>query len=1160
MLQFKSLADEFFYGLSFLDSYIKLCNKARLSDINIISEQFACEMLNVLYDYKLVNANEQNGSTVGYDLISTARKIIVQVSSENRITKAVESLQTIQNILEERKESLDKIAELSKKLSQAQSHLQEHQEKLLRFEDAIEQYNSLDTIHSRNPDQLAAFKRDKATMEARIQSDNEFINDCNWKIAKLQDYLARTVDLRGYRVMILFLTTDVSNIRKSAKVAKFCSCRDLVFDPATDILDFASLTNHVTKCCLFTESEDRVRQFMERNSSLFLHKALPKDRVREVIDEYAGNFESKLFLHKYENSNVTLQGMYVPPAFSEIPTSGQDFNSTESELLAKGTHFQKMVRLLCDFLWQKPKNDRERILFIEGHAAIGKTSLISWLCYHYRKLKFTKQVEQESQSEDMDAAKAIFLNRSIVCVRLRELEFSSHKKSTQAVLDYLNIKSIRDFERDYSNAIIILDGADELSMVSGTSVNFIEEFIDNIRSSFSEHKIIITTRPDFLNMANISRSTFQIRRIMLEHYDHEMRLEWIKKYRQCGEVISPSTEAYILGISDRTAIGVADTPLALYLLARCDMREELQGNQWSLFHEIFANAIARADYNENFDSYPGSTISLQDSNVYYRVVANIAFRMFQNSREERYFLKEWEIDEVISNSDLKTLSRDQVRKTCVLCAYWKNTAILGALEFYHNNIRDFFFCEYICEKLRELFYTYTVHANFEECSESFTKLMCEVFCWADVNASTWQQTFTFIYLRLKYESIYEKYGNSLYGMMHHIKHLPNLIYRLSVSKNLWKHKSNEIPYISAKHVFVNSMLLMRILYEFTTEKEDGNPIQMWTSKEELLNWNNMNLLADWKEIMQRQVHISDQEIIGIVSNTEFGSISFNNIRFPGGMDFRGCSFTETKFENAKLCKTNYSQSNLRDVVFFNTDLEDANFSNSYIYGGIWPNCLSRINFSGAHIEGMDVCKNDVDSLCFSGSVVKNSRFINSKFTSIQIYDNATFQCSDFSEATISGEISQSTFQSCVFHLAVLPKDSKLHNVHFTDSNMNTVSFAGELRDAVFKDCEMRNCNFTGIRRIQDAVFENCNLKNANFRNVCLERVHFIDCVLDQADFFQALMTDCAIKGERTTLRQTNFGCVYSLNCEMSNLDFSSANLHNAKGFESFLGKQTVDKS
>ena len=1143
MFQSKSLADDFLYGLSFLDSYIKLCNKTRLSDINIISEQFACEMLNALYDYDLINANEQNGSTVGYDLISTSRKIVVQVSSEIRPTKAVESIRAIHNILKERKESLEKIVELSDQISQSKFHLQEYHDKFLQFEEAIEQYSKQNTIHPRTPDQLTALNRDRSTMEARIESENIFIDECSREIDKRKIFLAKSADLHGYRVIILFLTTDVSNIRKSTRVAEFSGCEGLVFNPETDILDFATLTNHVTKSCLFTKAGVRVRQFMEQNSALFIHKTLPKDRVCEVIDEYAGNFESKLFLHKYENSNVTLHGMYVPPAFSEIPIADQVPYCRESDLLAQNKKSRNMVQLLCNFLWQKPKNDRDRILFIEGHAAIGKTSLISWLCYHYQKLK------SGGVDKDTAAGKAIFLNRPIVCVRLRELEFSNLKKSTQAVLDYLNIKTIRDFERNYSNAIIILDGADELSMVSSTSVNFIEEFIDNIRSSFSSHKLIITTRPDFINMANLSRSTFRIRRIILEHYDHEMRLEWIKKYQECGEEISPNTEAYILGISDSTAIGVADTPLALYLLTRCDMREELQGNQWSLFHEIFANAIARAEYNENFDSYTGSAISLQDSSVYYQIVANIAFRMFQNSREERYYLKEREIDEVIRNSDLKTLSREHVKKTCVLCAYWKNTAVLGALEFYHNNIRDFFFCEYICERLRELFCTNAGHANSDDFSENFTKLMCELFCWADVTASTWQQAFTFIYLRLKYEAIHKNRRDSLYALLNQIKYLPTFIYRLSVSKNLWNHKSNEIPYISAKHVFVNSMLLMRILYEFSTEKAEGKHIQMWTTEGEYLNWNKMNLLGDWKEMLQRKVNISAKESIGIVSNTEFGPVSFSGLDMLNGIDFKKCSFIGTLFENSKLCKANFSHANLKGVFFHNADLYGADFSKADIHGGAWTHCLNHTNFSGACINKIHVGDEELDSLCFSGATVKESLFMKCRFKFLQINQNAEFHSVDFSEATISGEVEHSSLLSCNFHLALFSTNTTLDDVLFAKSEMNTVRFEGKLNGVLFKECEMRNCDFSKVTLFRNVVFENCNLTNANFQKADLNRVHFVNCILDNTDFFQAQMVECVIKGDKTTLNKANFGCAYGMSCEFSNVDFSRAKLHNSKGFD-----------
>lgn len=1145
MLNSASLVNEFLYGLSFLDSYIKLCNKTRLTDINIISEQFVCELLNILYGYNLVNSNEQNGSTAGYDLICESKKIIVQVSSECRANKVVQSLISIKNILRNRDDNFVEISKWSDQLSQREKERQSHEEKLKQCEKKIEEFCGQAEDEKRLAKQRNMLMRDREELQGKIRRDREEIDECKHHIEKCEKYIAKTKDLRGYRVIILFLTVDASNIRKNPRVSESCACEDVVFDQETDILDFASLANRVAKHCIFTETENRLRLFMQENSALFVHKEFSMDRVREIIDDYASNFESNLFLHKYENSLVTLQRLYVPPAFSEICEHNRNFYSKEKNPANKGNSIEKsrdMIGLLCDFLWQKPKNDRERILFIEGHAAIGKTSLVSWICHHYRNLKL------EEPKENVAIGKAIFMNRPIVCVRLRELNLGESKTSTEAILNYLKINDIKCFESTYPESIIILDGADELSMVSGTAIGSVEEIILDVRKAFSKHKIIITTRPDFLDMTRFNSSAFSIRRIMLEHYDHEMRIEWIEKYRACGEAISKNTEDYIVSISDSTAIGVADTPLALYLLARCDMRAELQGNQWSLFHEIFANAITKAEYNENFDNFTRSRMSCVDSSVNYRVVANIAYRMFQNSREERYFINKREIDEVICKSDLQELSREQVKKTCVLCAYWKSTSTLGALEFYHNNIRDFFLCEYICEKLRELFCAYGKDLNVDDCSNRLQKLLCEVFCWADINASTWQQTFAFIYLRLKYESIYEQKNDSLYNLIHNMKNLPNVIYRLSISKDLWYHESKEIPYLSAKYVFVNSMLLVRILYEFCTEKECGDCIRVWVSEEEENTWNKMNLLGDWREVLQRQVRISAQESIGIISNTEFGSISFCGIETPD-MDFQRCKFTGTRFENAKLIKANFSHSTLRNVYFLNVDLLGANFFKASIHEGVWTNCLNNTDFTNAHIEKLSISNEKLYSLCFDQTVVKESSFQKCEFASLRINQNAEFYDVDFSQTIISGEIKQASLHSCNFHLARFCLDSELNGTMFSQTKLNTVRFEGKLYEIVFKDCDLRNCDFSRVEQIDNVIFENCNLENANFRKIKLSRVFFVDSVLDNASFFQTQMVECTIKGEKTTLRNTIFIGASNWHCELSNANFGEAKLHNAIGFE-----------
>lgn len=116
-------------------------------------------------------------------------------------------------------------------------------------------------------------------------------------------------------------------------------------------------------------------------------------------------------------------------------------------------------------MWNETK---KRILFIEGDAAIGKTSLVSYLCYHYL--------------EKDDISKAVFLNSDLVCVRLRELDFSDRNKSIQEILlEYLGFETMEKFKTLFADCILILDGADEMSMIEGIHSTGMEDLIVSIR-------------------------------------------------------------------------------------------------------------------------------------------------------------------------------------------------------------------------------------------------------------------------------------------------------------------------------------------------------------------------------------------------------------------------------------------------------------------------------------------------------------------------------------------------------------------------------------------------------------------------------------------------------------------------------------------------------
>lgn len=80
--------------LGWLKNYIELNNIIHLNDINIASEDFFCTLLNLVYEYNLINLNKEVLNYPGIDLGDTNQKVSVQVTSERTRKKVQDTLDT----------------------------------------------------------------------------------------------------------------------------------------------------------------------------------------------------------------------------------------------------------------------------------------------------------------------------------------------------------------------------------------------------------------------------------------------------------------------------------------------------------------------------------------------------------------------------------------------------------------------------------------------------------------------------------------------------------------------------------------------------------------------------------------------------------------------------------------------------------------------------------------------------------------------------------------------------------------------------------------------------------------------------------------------------------------------------------------------------------
>lgn len=68
------------------------------------------------------------------------------------------------------------------------------------------------------------------------------------------------------------------------------------------------------------------------------------------------------------------------------------------------------------------------------------------------------------------------------------------------------------------------------------------------------------------------------------------------------------------------------------------------------------------------------------------------------------------------------------------------------MEFYHNNIRDYFFGEYIYNKIKRILIN-----DVAENVDTFLNCMSEIMSCGEIAGTTWEETFLFLYERVRYE-------------------------------------------------------------------------------------------------------------------------------------------------------------------------------------------------------------------------------------------------------------------------------------------------------------------------------------------------------------------------------------------------------------------------
>lgn len=652
-----------------------------------------------------------------------------------------------------------------------------------------------------------------------------------------------------------------------------------------------------------------------------LRNKISSSEVYVANQQYVNSFEETLFLHKDKKDTcVNLKNLFVLPKYQFLR------NECILEQMSENRKYN-LQEMISHFI----QNCETPFLFIEGDAGSGKTTLIAWMNYHY--------------SLGDEIAMQLFDNRPVLTIRLRDLDkkaLSENGSLTVAIRKYMNVSSLDELESLFPKAIMLLDGFDELCMIEGLNANHENLLYDLYRTELKGFQFIVTTRPKFISAGINIPAEF----ISLQHFDSEQRERWLEQYtsdKYCAQKMDDRVYTYIKNIDDDTVSCICDTPMTLYMLAAKKESAAFLENSWALYHHIFYEELSETEYNKMFPDpdrkYFHDIRVMRD--VLYRVSEEIAYQMYKK-RNQTFYLSDSELSSIIESLSkqipiLKHANMQEVaERSYALCCYWKANSSRGAVEFLHNNIRDFFLAEKIYREMDQIIREAKSN-DTQSCQKQITGKLCSLFQYGVLETKVAE----FIFLRAKYKREKDEFDFALFEYQN--KLIGQIICNLSrdsiMDSGVLTEKSTLNPIQRITNILTCTIQLYRHIYEpYLEEAEKIYWVSRHPAKSSILS-------SLFKPVFcQVPVTISSDYMITLGSRGCFNT-----------MDFKSCDLRNIGFEKSVITYADFSDAVLCGCDFTNANLQRSYFTSADLhYASLRGAMLDYCNMEGADLRGTEL--------------------------------------------------------------------------------------------------------------------------------------------------------------------------------------------------------------
>lgn len=733
----------------------------------------------------------------------------------------------------------------------------------------------------------------------------------------------------------------------------------------------------------------------------------------------------------------------------------------------------------------KQKLQQSRLFFLLGMPGQGKTSFCHRLFY--------------------DLTTSPNLSQYVFYVRLRDLPDEVIKNPKKLIFERIaqrikkHANKISLEETDLCNSILILDGLDELAMVSQENESIAREFCRNLQrwvedEFYDQLKIIVTSRLHYLDFDKVNGSHAPTFIMKLEEFRQGEQREWIEKF---GKVypdkftlehleeynqISPHTKAP----KYKNFSELLRLPILLYFIAQIEEPLTEDATRAQIYEKVF-DVVLKRTYDDGVKVHHPTP---KDQEGYRLFLQQLAFDIFATGTD---FIpkRKIEIPSEVRQNQHNMLANFYFRelKTHTTPDDYHE----GAIEFLHKSLQEYLTAEKVKEALK-IFAQAKETPTSEPPREGFEALHA-------------------LFGRRRFsteigEYLVELLNNLTLSQRQQIALRLGQIFPYLVANDFMCHYENSpTPHLSP---LAQSRAFCYNFWWVLSHLEEG--------KDYMLTG-----LGDWLDYL-RAINVEGLAL----KHQSFEGADLSGSYLGGALlqqaNLSACMLTQSNLRKAQLYGANLQEADLSHSNLIETDLREANLAQATLVSAtFFEASLQGANLSGANLKRVNLNGAHLDDANLQEAGLQKAR-LNSSFLI-----RAHLQQADLTEAELGG----------VYLNKAAMTQADLTKAHLRGANLQQADLTDAMaKEADAREADLQKANLTGANLYQANLYK-ANLQSAQLVRTLLQRADMSYCDLSRTIFDGVDLTQTRLDG--AILTNTSFS-----QARMTQAQYDEAKAQHAK--------------